>query len=297
MAALEDTNSTNFLGGQLIAAVGRDGNEQMFPLAWAVVKGENNESYEWFFKQLKMSIGEEDGHGMTIISDQHQSIVTMVAQEFPRAEHRHCARHIFANWHKTYKGEYMKMMFWSCVKAYNEADFTDALETLKEADPKAAEAFLACNPTLFCRAFISNHTQNDVIVSNMSETFNAYIINARSKHLIYMLEDIRTSIMKRLVEKKMDMEGSTHVVCPRVQERLEIEEDKASTCKVLPSKPTLFQVQDGIDGLTVDLEARTCTCKKWDLTGIPCSHAVSAIFSIHGHAEDYVSDHYYRYRL
>ncbi|WOK98488.1 hypothetical protein Cni_G07200 [Canna indica] len=30
-----------FLGGQLLSAVGRDGNYQMFPIAWAVVEGEN----------------------------------------------------------------------------------------------------------------------------------------------------------------------------------------------------------------------------------------------------------------
>ena len=28
----------------LLSAVGRDPNEQMYPLAWAVVEGENNES-------------------------------------------------------------------------------------------------------------------------------------------------------------------------------------------------------------------------------------------------------------
>ncbi|XP_074277831.1 uncharacterized protein LOC141601444 [Silene latifolia] len=254
-----------FLGGQLIVVVGRDGNEQMFPLAWAVVEGENNESYEWFFKQLKSSLGEEDGEGWTIISDQQQSIITMVAKEFPKAEHRQCARHIFANWHKTYRGDEIKLLFWSCAKAYNEPDFNDALEALRDVDHKAADAFIACKPTLFL-----------------------------SKHVIYMLEEIRTSLMKRLMEKKTAMESSTHVVCPIVQARLEVEKDKSSECEDLPSKPTLFQVTYGIECLNVDLEARTCTCRKWDLTGIPCFHVVATIFSIHGHAEDYVDDMYKR---
>ncbi|XP_074313573.1 uncharacterized protein LOC141648755 [Silene latifolia] len=38
-----------FLGGQLISAIGRDANDQMYPLTWAVVEGENNDSYKWFF--------------------------------------------------------------------------------------------------------------------------------------------------------------------------------------------------------------------------------------------------------
>ncbi|XP_074289746.1 uncharacterized protein LOC141615099 [Silene latifolia] len=218
----------------------------------------------------------------------------MIAKEFPKAEHRHCARHIFANWHKTYKGDEMKLLFWNCAKAYNEADFNDGLDAIREVDHKAAEAFIACRPHLFCRAFIQTHTKNDVIVNNMAETFNAYIIEARSKHIIYMLEEIRTALMQRLLEKKQEMESSTHVVCPNVQALLEVEKDKAAECRVAVSTPTVFQVAHGIDVLTVDLEARSCTCRKWDLTGIPCFHAVAAIFDISALAEDYVHEMYKR---
>ncbi|WOK97619.1 hypothetical protein Cni_G06327 [Canna indica] len=34
-----------FLGGQLLSAVGKDGNNQMFPIAWAVIEGGNYESW------------------------------------------------------------------------------------------------------------------------------------------------------------------------------------------------------------------------------------------------------------
>ncbi|KAL2942453.1 Cortactin-binding protein 2 [Bienertia sinuspersici] len=61
-----------FLGGQILAAVGRDANEQMFPIAWAVVEGENNKSWEWFFNHLKVCLGLGDGEGYAIISDEHQ---------------------------------------------------------------------------------------------------------------------------------------------------------------------------------------------------------------------------------
>ena len=41
-----------FLGGKLLAVVGRDGIDKMYPIAWAVVEGENNDSCEWFFIEL-----------------------------------------------------------------------------------------------------------------------------------------------------------------------------------------------------------------------------------------------------
>ena len=42
---------------------------------------------------------------------------------------------------------------------------------------------------------MKTHTKADVIMNNLVETFNGYIINARTKHLIYILEDIKTSLM------------------------------------------------------------------------------------------------------
>ncbi|XP_021726150.1 uncharacterized protein LOC110693302 [Chenopodium quinoa] len=88
-----------FLGGQLLSAVGRDGNKQMYPIAWAVAEGENNLSWEWFFEQLKNNLGLGDGEGVCIISDEYMSILNGVTNVLPKAEHRHCARHIYALWH------------------------------------------------------------------------------------------------------------------------------------------------------------------------------------------------------
>ncbi|GLT48371.1 hypothetical protein SLA2020_220020 [Shorea laevis] len=57
--------------GILLSAVGRDGNEQMYPIAWAVVESENKDSWIWFLRHLKVDINMVDGTGLTIISDQH----------------------------------------------------------------------------------------------------------------------------------------------------------------------------------------------------------------------------------
>ncbi|XP_021722785.1 uncharacterized protein LOC110690267 [Chenopodium quinoa] len=280
-----------FLGGQLMSAVGRDGNDQMYPIAWAVVEGENNISWEWFLKHLSNSLGLGEGDGVVIVSDEHQSILTGVGVILPNAEHRHCARHIYANWHKSFKGDELKLKFWSCAKAYSRADYKEALEKLTLANPTAVEAFKAYNPKLFCRAFMKIEVKSDAITSNMAETFNGYIIQARAKHLLYMLEDIRSSLMERLVTKKQEMEKWTTSLCPRIQKRLEWEKEEAAKCHVIPSSSTLFQVSHILDTMSVDLENRKCTCRKWDMTGIPCCHAVAELFFTHRNAEDFVDDY------
>lgn len=42
----------------------------------------------------------------------------------------------------------------------------------------------------------------------------------------------------------------------------------------------------------VDLERRTCGCGRWQLNGIPCPHAVCAIYLNKGKFEAYVSHLY-----
>ncbi|XP_078445757.1 uncharacterized protein LOC144714840 [Wolffia australiana] len=64
------------LKGQLLSAVGRNGNNQMFPIAWAVVEGENQ---PWFISLLIRDSGIVDGCGWTIVSDQQKGLENAVA--------------------------------------------------------------------------------------------------------------------------------------------------------------------------------------------------------------------------
>lgn len=217
-----------------------------------------------------------------------QAILHAVKSVLPEAEHRHCARHIFAHWHKTYKGDDFKIAFWKIAKAYNKTDYEDALQELRNMDDDAANDFLSYKPEVFCRSFMDPTIRSDAITNNMSETFNGYIVNARLKHLIYMKEDIRASLMKRIVEKRKEMEKVKGVICPRIQSILEYEKTKAPDCEVIPSSDTVFNVSYNLDQLVVDIEAKTCTCRRWDMMGTPCRHAIACIFFLNKDAEEYV---------
>ncbi|KAL2944399.1 Structure-specific endonuclease subunit slx4, partial [Bienertia sinuspersici] len=78
------------------------------------------------------------------------------------------------------------------------------------------------------------------------------------------MEDIRVAVMQRLVSKRQEMEKQTSMLCPRIQVMLEKEKVKAVYCDVLPSAENIFNVRHNLDQLNVDLDRRTCTCRKWD---------------------------------
>ena len=49
---------------------------------------------------------------------------------------------------------------------------------------------------------MSTRTKCDVGVNNMAKAFNAYVVHARVKHRIYILEDIRIVLMERLLSRE-----------------------------------------------------------------------------------------------
>ncbi|KAM0827599.1 hypothetical protein ACQ4PT_068095 [Festuca glaucescens] len=75
-------------GQQILAATGRDGNNNIFPIAFRLVDKEDKTSWTWFLNQLKAAIGEESPKfgNCTIISDRqkdtrasHDSVATPAA--------------------------------------------------------------------------------------------------------------------------------------------------------------------------------------------------------------------------
>jgi hypothetical protein len=62
-----------YYGGQLLTAIGTDPNDQMLPIAYAVVEGETKETWAWFLELLVNDFGGPDKCGWyTFISDQQK---------------------------------------------------------------------------------------------------------------------------------------------------------------------------------------------------------------------------------
>lgn len=62
--------------GELLCAIGRDANNQMYPIAWAVVEKETNDSWDWFCALLFKDVQIGDGDGWVIISDQQKVCIS-----------------------------------------------------------------------------------------------------------------------------------------------------------------------------------------------------------------------------
>nr|KAJ0226600.1 hypothetical protein LSAT_V11C100040920 [Lactuca sativa] len=117
--------------GQLLAAMGRDANDHIFPIAWAVMAVENKETWKWFLDLLLNDIEMRIGHGLTLISDQHKGMVETIKERVPTAQHRQCVRHIYANFKKRFKGEQYRKLFWAAAASTTQPKFEAEMNSIK----------------------------------------------------------------------------------------------------------------------------------------------------------------------
>ncbi|RYR56763.1 hypothetical protein Ahy_A05g022453 [Arachis hypogaea] len=99
--------------GCLLVAVSQDGNNNIVPIAFAIVEGETSDAWYFFLSNLRQHVVTRDGVGL--ISDRHDSIRSAIersngAWSPPRAFHMFCIRHIESNFLRKFKAPYLQKL-------------------------------------------------------------------------------------------------------------------------------------------------------------------------------------------
>lgn len=265
------------LKGEILAAVGRDADNRIYPIAWAIVRVEDNDSWAWFVDKLKTDLDLGIGNGFTIISDKQKGLINAVADLLPNAEHRHCTRHIFANWRKVYGQSEYEDYFWAVAFSFSKGDYKYNMNALKEFDAVAYEDLMKTEPHTWCRAFFSSQARCEDVCNNLSESFNRTIKDARKLPLINMLEGIRRLAMKRNSRRRDKTSVCATPFPPNIMEVFEKNRRASDHCSVIKSSESLYEVTEYDCSYEVCLPYRHCACNQWDITGIPCQHAIYVI--------------------
>ncbi|KAK8715226.1 hypothetical protein V6N13_042564 [Hibiscus sabdariffa] len=222
--------------GELLVVVGRDANNQMFPIAWVVVDVECASSWRWFLKKLFTDLEHPTGEGLHLF----------------QINKRMCATYLYANWQR--KGR---------------------------------------NPVQhWAKAYFSATSTCDAVDNNMAEAFNAWILDARCKTIISLLEDIRVMVMSRLHVKRTWASKWRTNISPKALEKLEHNMEQSTHCRLVWNGDGGFEVQHGEDQHIVVMKQLKCTCRAWELSGIPCCHSICAMYQENKRPEDYVSSWY-----
>ncbi|KAM3309216.1 hypothetical protein P3S67_010960 [Capsicum chacoense] len=71
----------------------------MHPVAWVVVDKESKDTWSWFLRCISydLELEENGGKELTVMSDVQKGLHLALTNLLPNAEHKWCARHIWAN--------------------------------------------------------------------------------------------------------------------------------------------------------------------------------------------------------
>ena len=96
--------------------------------------------------------------------------------------------------------------------------------------------------------------------------------------ILSMLEHIKGQLMSRYYSKEKEVgQVWQGPICPKIRKKVQKNSEFANTCFAAPSGHGIFQIQDRGYQLVVNIRLKQCDCRRWDLTGIPCSHAISCL--------------------
>ncbi|GJS47183.1 pentatricopeptide repeat-containing protein [Tanacetum coccineum] len=238
--------------GEILTAIGRDANNHIFPVAWAI------------------------------------GLIEVVKEFMPHAKHRQYARHIYEGFQKQYSGVEFRSLVWAASKATYPGLFNKIMDKIKRANPNAYEYLVKKDPKSWSTAHFQISTNYEAVENGFSECFNSVILRVRNKPLITMLEAIRVIFLERMNIMKRFYNTWTEDICPNIQKRLKLTKDLHRFWHVIPTGKQLFEVRNGPEAFGVDEQRRTCTCRLWQLSGLPCPHVIAVIFKLNRRAEEYV---------
>ncbi|PWA86426.1 transposase, mutator type [Artemisia annua] len=85
------------------------------------------------------------------------------------------------------------------------------------------------------------------------------LVDGRDQPILWFLKYIREYLMKRIVN---------------VQQVIDMSEGPLT-----PTATAMFKVP-WMNQCVVNMRLRTCTCRRWELTGVPCRHVVAAMYDM-----------------
>ncbi|RYR38489.1 hypothetical protein Ahy_A09g043539 isoform C [Arachis hypogaea] len=139
---IDGTHLYGKYGGTLLIAIAQDGNSNILPVAFALVEGENAESWTFFLSHLRQQVTPQPG--LLVISDSHNGIKAALEAPDggwlpPSAYRAFCIRHVAANFALTFKGKDAQRLLVNAAYAKTEVEFDYWVDILRSEDPVMCE--------------------------------------------------------------------------------------------------------------------------------------------------------------
>jgi hypothetical protein len=110
--------------------------------------------------------------------------------------------------------------------------------------------------------------------------------------IIFPTEMLRKKLIKKYQKKRECIGSMDFSICPKILARLDELGWDAGHYYGTYARDGFYEVTDKEIQYMVNLVRRTCGCRQWDMTDIPCAQTIYAIWTASVEPLDYFSDWY-----
>ncbi|XP_031286436.1 uncharacterized protein LOC116145143 [Pistacia vera] len=175
----------------------------------------------------------------------------------------------------------MRKLFWAVSKAANRPDFVKAMGSVKDVDEGAYKWLLENEPGQWSRHAFDTTAKSDHITNDMSECFNSRLGEDWELPILSLLELYLRRVMKRL---QCRLKAGTEWITPLppvVHRKINKMIEAARNVKVWYPGSDEFEVDDEnanpCKTHVLVLGKQLCDCGMWQLSRIPCVHAIACL--------------------
>jgi hypothetical protein len=185
IVSVDTTFLTGKYKGTLMVAVGMTTENQLLPLAFALVEGENNESWSWFLHLVKKEVLGLD-RSICMISDRHHGLLNGAKDSidgYPPLIHKWCSRHFATNIWKKQRSKEVIVRLKALCKVKEEKKFEARLKELEKILNDDAKAWLLeqwPEKSKWTLAFDEGGSRYGIMTTNISEVFNFILKGIRA---------------------------------------------------------------------------------------------------------------------
>ncbi|XP_011007163.1 PREDICTED: uncharacterized protein LOC105112936 isoform X2 [Populus euphratica] len=266
--------------GTLLCAAAVDANDALFPLAIAIVDVENDENWMWFMSELRKLLGvnTENMPRLTILSERHKGIVEAVETHFPSAFHGFCLRYVSENFRDTFKNTKLVNIFWNAVYALTAAEFESKITEMVEISQDVIPWFQDFSPQLWALAYFEGKRFGHFTLG-VTELLYNWALECHELPIVQMMEHIRLQLTSWFNNRREIGMSWTSILVPSAEQRVLEAIADAPCYQVLRANEVEFEIVSTERTNIVDISSHVCSCRRWQLNGLPCAHAAAALIS------------------
>ncbi|KAH7835808.1 hypothetical protein Vadar_030054 [Vaccinium darrowii] len=279
IASVFTTGQDNFFQ-RLFVSYPVDADDGLFPLAIGIVDVESDENWMWFMSELRKLLGVNTDNmpRLTILSERQPSIVEAVETHFPSAFHGFCLRYVSENFRDTFKNSKLVNIFWNAVYALTAVEFESKISEMVEVSQDVIPWFQHFPPQLWAVAYFEGVRYGHFTLG-VTEILYNWSLECHELPIVQMMEHIRHQMSSWFTERRnLGMRWSS-VLVPLAEKKILEAITDARCYQVLRANEVEFEIVSSERTNIVDIRTRECSCRRWQLYGLPCAHAAAALIS------------------